>query len=88
MSNISNHLPYFISFDKAQSKQSTPKHIQLRTNKEKSILNYCESVRQSGIMEKLNQDICSDPNINYEIIEGILTQLYVYHFPVKTTNSI
>ena len=35
-------------------------------------------------MEKLNQDIHSDPNINYDIIEGILTQLYVNHFPFKT----
>ena len=37
-------------------------------------------------MEKLrlNQDIHSDPSINYEMIEGILTQLYATHFPVKT----
>ena len=84
MSNISDHLPYFINFDKLQSKQSTPKHIKLRIYNEKSTLNYCESVRQLGIMEKLNQDSHSDPNTNYEIIEGILTQLYVNHIPVKT----
>ena len=35
-------------------------------------------------MEKHNQDIHSDPNINYETIESIFIQLYVNHFPVKT----
>ena len=38
-------------------------------------------------MEKLSPDIHSDANINYEIIEGLLTPLYGNHFPVKTVHG-
>ena len=84
MSNILDNLPHFISFDKLQSTQSIRKHIKRRSNTEKSTLNYCKYVRQSGIMDKHNQDINSDPNMNYEIIKGILTQLYIRYFSAKT----
>ena len=75
MSNISDHLPHYLNFDKLQSKQNTPKYIKPRTNNETPSLDYCAIVCHRGIMEKLNQDIHSDPNISYEIIEGILIYL-------------
>ena len=58
--------------------------MKIRTNNEKSTLNYCEALSQLCITGKLNQDPSADPNNNYEILEDILTQLYETHFPIKT----
>lgn len=84
MSNISDHLPYFIITDILLSKQSAPKWVTIRTNNEKATTQYYESVRQSCIMDQLNLNELSDPNTNYNLLENILSRLYDYHFPAKT----
>ena len=84
ISNISDHLPYFISFDKIISKQINPKYIEIRTNSEHAKLNYCEAVGKLDIMGTLNQDSLNDPNVNYDLFEYMLTRLHNTHFPTKT----
>ena len=84
ISNISDHLPYFISIDKIISKQMNPKYIEIRTNNEHAKLNYCEAVGKLNIMGKLNQDSLNDPNVNYDLLECMLTRLHNTHFPTKT----
>ncbi len=51
ISNISDHLPYFISIDKLLPKQINAKYIEIRTNNDHAILNYCEAVGKLNIME-------------------------------------
>ena len=82
ISNISDHLPYFISIDKA--KQINPKYIEIRTNNEHAKLDYCEAVGKLNIMGKLNQDPLNDSNFNYDLLECMLTRLHNTHFLTKT----
>ena len=84
ISNISDHLPYFISIDKLIPKQINAKYIEIRTNNEHAKLNYCEAVGKLNIMGKLNQDSLNAPNVNYDLLECMLTRLHNTHFPTKT----
>ena len=62
ISNMSGHLPYFITFNKILSKQIKPKYMEIRHAK----LNYCEPVGKLNIMGKLNQDSLKDANVSYD----------------------
>ena len=74
MNRISDH---FITINDVQSKlRVTPNRVQIRLNNESSIKQYCEFVGISRIIEQLDVNITADPNSNYNILDGILTEMY------------
>ena len=80
MSNISDHQPYFIVLDQIKPELIPPK-IVLIINKNTPAAT--KHFFQAHINEKLNKDIFSDPNSNYDILEDILCNLYDEHVPTK-----
>ena len=84
MSSICDHLPYFVTINNIQPKiRMAPNLVHIRVNNESSIKQYCESVGQSRIIEHLDVNITTNPNSNYNILDGILHELHEKHFPNK-----
>ena len=84
MSNISDHQPYFIVLDQIKPELIPPKTVLIiNKNTPAATKHFYDAVTQAHINEKLNKDIFSDPNSNYDILEDILCNLYDEHFPTK-----
>ena len=84
MSNISDHKPYFIVLDQIKPELIPPKtELIINKNTPAATKHFYDAVAQAHINEKLNKDIFSDPNSNYDILEDILCNLYDEHFPTK-----
>ena len=84
ISDISDHLPYYISIHKLKSNQSNMKYIKVRQNSIKAMQGFCDAVDKANIINDLNIDLTLDPNVNYNILENKLTKLYEQHFSLKT----
>ena len=87
ISDISDHLPYYISIQKLKSNQSNMKYIKVRQNSIKAMQGFCDAVDKANIINDLNIDLTLDPNVNYNILENKLTKLYEQHFPLKTVRT-
>ena len=84
ISDISDHMPYYISIQKLKSNQSNMKYIKVRQNSIKAMQGFCDAVDKANIINDLNIDLTLDPNVNYNILENKLTKLYEQHFSLKT----
>ena len=83
MSNIADHQPYFIVLDHIKPELIPPKTVLIiNKNIPAATKHFYDAVAQAHINEKLNKDIFSDPNSNYDILEDICN-LYDEHFPTK-----
>ena len=60
------------------------KYIKVRQNSIKAMLGFCDAVDKANIMNAFNSDLTLDPNVNYNILENMLTKLYEQHFSLKT----
>ena len=45
---------------------------------------FCDAVDKANIINAFNSDLTLDPNVNYNILENMLTKLYEQHFSLKT----
>ena len=45
---------------------------------------FCDAVDKANIINAFNSDLTLDPNVNYNILEYMLTKLYEQHFSLKT----
>lgn len=86
LNNISDHQPYFICIDLAISHvKSTPsKYIEIKSRKPTALDDFIGAISNSDIYSKLNKHIDCNPNYNYSIIEGVIKESIVKHFPTKT----
>ena len=84
ISDISDHLPYYISIKKLKSNQSNMKYIKVRQNSIKAMQGFCDALDKANIINAFNSDLTLDPNVNYNILENMLTKLYEQHFSLKT----
>ena len=79
--DISDHLPYFITLDYLSCHKESTKYVKVIS---KSTTDFKHYLEQSNIMQQLNSNLNSDPNINYEILQNILKVGMDKHFPIKT----
>ena len=84
ISDISDHLPYYISITKLKSNQSNMKYIKVRQNSIKAMQGFCDALDKANIINAFNSDLTLDPNVNFNILENMLTKLYEQHFSLKT----
>ena len=84
ISDISDHLPYYISIHKLKSNQNNMKYIKVRQNSINAMQGFCDAVDKANIIIDLNIDLTLDPNVTYNILENKLTKLYEQHFSLKT----
>ena len=80
LTSLSDHFPYFISLAYSKSGKRTDKYIEVTGV---SINNFKSEIANSDIYSKMNKDIDSDPNINYDIIHNFLKSVTKQHLAPK-----
>ena len=76
VSKLSDHLPYFLSITQTKTKQPKPKYIYVRQNTEKSINEFKTELQKISIYEKLDKKPETNPNINYDILNNIMSEIH------------
>ena len=85
ISNISDHLPYFISINDINIKtQSVPKNIQITQRGDDNIRKFKTELSKANICSKINTDPHANPSENYDIVNQILADLMYKYLPTKT----
>ena len=83
LSNISDHLPCFISLDYLEVKENSVKYVKTWLRSEKSYSRFKNEISDTCCVNHFNQDIMCDPNVNYEILDQKIKQAFDKHIPVK-----
>ena len=78
LSDISNHLPYFICLNSGVSRQNTSVLIEIKPSGE-SIDNFRKEIMDSNVAASLDQHPNADPDANYNIIHNTIEQLKEKH---------
>ena len=83
-SNLSDHLPYFTCLSQKVSLNVPPKYIKVQTNNPQSIQNFYQELNMTDITQTLNQNLNTDPNMNYNKFISIILKAKDKHLPIKT----
>ena len=87
LTSLSDHFPYFISLAYSKSVKRTDKYFEVKQTAHVSINNFKNEIAESDIYSKINKDIASDPNINYDIIHNILKSATKQHPKIVKFNK-
>ena len=79
LTSLSDHFPYFISLAYSKSGKHIDKYIEVKQTSHVSINNFKNDISDSDIYSKINKDIDSDPNNNYDIFHNILKSATKQH---------
>ena len=81
-SGISDHFPCFVSISTGgQTSNSTPTVIKKVINSQKAMSNFIEEISSVDFTSKLNTDINSNPDTNYNIFINTILDVKNKHFP-------
>ena len=83
LDEISDHYPYFISFDIYQKPNKPPKLVKKRIYSDKAIQDMLTDMTECDISREMNNDLSSDPNLNYDILHDHITKMKNKHLPFK-----
>ena len=84
INQISDHLPYFICLDHFTFYKPIPKYITMRKLNTLSLNNFKVEIANSNILNKLDKNIDTDPNFNYDILSKCLHSSMEKHLPTVT----
>lgn len=82
LQNISDHNPYFFIFNLHMNDVKNDNYITKRYINTNCLNKLKNDLEIANVSELLRSDV-SDPNINYDILEGILLKLMEKHMPLK-----
>ena len=83
-SALSDHFPYFIAFKlSVKTEDTTQKYIRLTDSSAMSLGKFKEEIRNSHLKDIITYDSFTDPNYNYNILDGILNHAKQKHLPLK-----
>ena len=81
-SGISDHFPCFVSISTGgQTSNSTPTVIKKVINSQKAMSNFIEEISSVDFTSKLNTDMNSNPDTNYNIFINTILDVKNKHFP-------
>ena len=83
ITDISDHFPYFYSFNNNQSRNKFQKILQYRDFKKQNVDKMIQELESIDIIQLLNPDLWSDPNTNYNILENLLSSILNKHIPIR-----
>ena len=85
VSNLSDHLHYFVCLDVCKKKRQGPsKFIKVNPKLDSNVVDaLCHDIRSSLIQAPLNADMLANPNENYNRFEQILSESRLKHLPSK-----
>ena len=85
LNKISDHLPYFISMNNVNIKHNNTKRIiKIKQQNESNVATFKADISHANFDSKLDLRINADPNVNYDILELIITDAANEHLPTKT----
>ena len=82
---IADHNPYFITLDYLKLIKNRAKYTKVYNNNAEAINNFKTEVQQQAIMNKLNINVSSDPNLNYNILSDHISTALNKHMPIIIT---
>ena len=80
---ISDHLPCFTVINAKKIKKCLPKFIQVSVNNADAIEKFKIDVNSKIAQTHFDRDLFNDPNINYDMLDSILTQCKDKNLPTK-----
>ena len=83
LTDISDHYPYFIFVNVCQKVNKPPRLVKKRLDSDKAIEDMLTDMNECDISKKLNNDLSSDPNSNYDILHDHIAQMKDKHLPYK-----
>ena len=83
LDEISDHFPYFISLNVCLNTTKPPRLVKKRINSDKAIKNMVTDMNACDISKNMNNDLSSDPNLNYNILHDHITEIKKKHLPYK-----
>ena len=84
INQISDHLPYFMSFNHANViPHNNTKYIKMTTYNEEAFINFKSDLHNPLIIDQLNNILGENPDISYDKFHNILHNLTEKHFPSK-----
>ena len=83
LDEISGRYPYFISLDISLKPTKPPRLVKKRLNSSKAVQDMLTDMTECDIRSKMNNDLSSDPNLNYDILHDHLTIMKDKHWPYK-----
>ena len=83
LTDISDHYPYFIFVNVCQKANKPPRLVKKRLDSDKAIEDMLTDMNECDISKKLNNDLSSDPNSNYDILHDHTAQMKDKQLPYK-----
>ena len=83
--HISDHQPYFICLDKFSTEEyNKDRYVSIRKISQQSMNNFTQEVANRCILDRFDTDISRDPNLNYDMLNNIISEALMKHLPTKT----
>ena len=83
VSSMSDHFMTFVALPFKTQHQKPPNRISIQTNNDAAIQTFSDAIRNCNIFEKLNKNMTSDPNENYDILKYAIQENIEKQLPLK-----
>ena len=83
LDQISDHYPYFVSFNFCHHRNKPPRLVKKRINTDKAIQDMLTDMTECDINKNMKNDLSSDPNLNYDVLHDHITKMKDKHLPFK-----
>ena len=83
LSQLSDHLPCIVNLGISEKTKKRQKYIRTRAINDAAINIFRQELSEIDISSLLNANLFTDPNIDYNKFEKIITKSYDKHFPEK-----
>ena len=80
---FSDHQPYSIFLDIDTRHAKPPRYVEIQSESPKALDDFYKEIAESDIFSKLNTNVLSDPNINYNTMHKIIYDARKKHIPNK-----
>ena len=83
LTDISDHYPYFIFGNVCQIVNKPPRLVKKSLTSDKAIEDMLTDMNECDASKKLNNDLSSDPNYNYDVLHDPISQMKDKHLAYK-----
>ena len=83
VTQLSDHLPYFICLRTMKVDKPEPKYIYIKQTSETSINKVKHEIITASIYDKLNTHVDANPNTNFDILDNTISQIIKTCMPLK-----
>ena len=81
--NISDHQPYFVTLDYLVMPKHKSRLMKIYTNSAEAYQKFIEELSQTCEKEKFNNNLSTDPNVNYEMLDNLIQNASKKCLPAK-----